>query len=721
MLLDATTKSIRAFLSAAPSSNQPIYSVDFTENTDTTIVGKNSDGLLNGSTPVTLVAAPTSGIQRQVKTLTIYNADTSPITVTVEMLNGANQRTIIKRQVLTGQELQYEYSTGWTVAQVSNSGVVSVTSNELSAGVALEASNRVSADNALSNVISALASAHNALSNRVSTNSAAGGGGGSVTSTELSAASAQAASAIATETSNRVSADNALSNAVSAASAAVTSVNSKFDNVSARSIVGSVKGTQSAINAVSDRLSIEASARQRDVSLINSIFAGLSAKSVGGTSVHGLQSILNALSNKISVGGGGGGSVTSTELSAASAQAASAIAAEVSNRVSADNVLSVAIAAVSNALSNEGSIRGALSALVQGASVRSVGDVSTKGLQSVLNALSNKISAVVAGGGVSVTSTELSAASAQAASAIAAEISNRVSADNALSNAVSAASAQAQSAISVVALSLAAETSSRIEQVSVISHKVSVLSAIVHGVSVQSAGTSVKGLQSVLNTLSNLISAGGGGGGSVTSTELSAVSAQAASALSAALNVSARQAVGGASVKGLQSILNAISERVSIARGRGNVLTASAVTISAATLTVVPGTTVCVSGGIVYKLDGVLAVNRGAAAQVMGYGLRLPPLLTGRGTIATNQSATGGALPTASVVFQEVPWNGDSANGAILLSTISMAKLSCVVRMQGMIFVSTGGHVAWMVKASTGAGAGVVQRGSYLNAYRISD
>lgn len=73
---------------------------------------------------------------------------------------------------------------------------------------------------------------------------------------------------------------------------------------------------------------------------LSALLASFSVKSVGGTSVRGMQSVLNALSNRISASGGGSGSVTSNELSAA--------AAALSAR---DDVVSNAVSIVSQALS----------------------------------------------------------------------------------------------------------------------------------------------------------------------------------------------------------------------------------------------------------------------------------------------------------------------------------------------------------------------------------
>jgi hypothetical protein len=91
------------------------------------------------------------------------------------------------------------------------SGDIAV-SNLLSADAAMSL-----AISALSTQVSSLSAAHTSLVNRVSANSAVGGGG-SVTSTELSAVSLAAQSALSTETSARIAADSALSTAISAVS-----------------------------------------------------------------------------------------------------------------------------------------------------------------------------------------------------------------------------------------------------------------------------------------------------------------------------------------------------------------------------------------------------------------------------------------------------------------------------------------------------------------------
>ena len=55
-----------------------------------------SDGVLNGTTDVTLIAAPASGYRRLVKTIVIHNRDTIAQTITLKYVNGASERLLGK-------------------------------------------------------------------------------------------------------------------------------------------------------------------------------------------------------------------------------------------------------------------------------------------------------------------------------------------------------------------------------------------------------------------------------------------------------------------------------------------------------------------------------------------------------------------------------------------------------------------------------------------------
>lgn len=56
----------------------------------------SNDGALNGATPVTLVAAPGAGVVRQVHWISITNKDSAAVTLTLNLINGASTRRLLK-------------------------------------------------------------------------------------------------------------------------------------------------------------------------------------------------------------------------------------------------------------------------------------------------------------------------------------------------------------------------------------------------------------------------------------------------------------------------------------------------------------------------------------------------------------------------------------------------------------------------------------------------
>ena len=67
-----------------------------------------NDGALNGTTEVTLVAAPGAGVVRTVQTIFIYNCDTAAVTVTVQYDNGGTDRIMLKATLAVGETLRLD-------------------------------------------------------------------------------------------------------------------------------------------------------------------------------------------------------------------------------------------------------------------------------------------------------------------------------------------------------------------------------------------------------------------------------------------------------------------------------------------------------------------------------------------------------------------------------------------------------------------------------------
>jgi hypothetical protein len=320
---------------------------------------------------------------------------------------------------------------------------------------------------------------------------------------------------------------------------------------------GAISVNSAELNATS--VALEFHANVISLNLENEISAraaaslAASALNTAGTSVRGAQNIANALSSRISAIVAGANSVTSAELSV--------VYAALSNRISITSAVA-SVAELHASTASDAATSANLHANAASAAATSIlnyicavsvisGGTSTKGLQSVVDALSNRISAAVAGVN-STTSNDVSV--------IYAALSNRISVTSAVASAAevhaSTASAAATSADTHANAASAAATS--------VNSRATSIMALINAVSAKSAATSTRGLQSIVDQLSNHLSvlSANPPAISVTSTELSA-----------ALVVSATSAA--TSVKGLQSVVNQISNRISALAAGG---TANSVT-----------------------------------------------------------------------------------------------------------------------------------------------
>jgi hypothetical protein len=102
LILDSTTKSIKAVMSGAAATTNPDFTAAWADNDGTTFVEGASDGALNGTSSATLVAAPASSTRRVIKSITIENKDTAPVTVTISYDNNGTLRVIAKVTLQVG-------------------------------------------------------------------------------------------------------------------------------------------------------------------------------------------------------------------------------------------------------------------------------------------------------------------------------------------------------------------------------------------------------------------------------------------------------------------------------------------------------------------------------------------------------------------------------------------------------------------------------------------
>lgn len=285
----------------------------------------------------------------------------------------------------SSQVLKFNSVAGQWVASADATGGAggSVTSAEVVDAVSVEAANRTSADNLISQAVSLVSAAQAVTSaavtsvNAVNSNQASAitANSAQMTSADnaISAAVASLASVMSSRTSaiqansaQMTSADNAISNAVSIVSAATASLASVMSSRTSAIQANSAQMT-SADNAISQAVSLVSAAQavtSAAVTSVNQIVSALSQR----LSALVLDSIAN-----VSAGSPGDQQVLTWNSAAAqwvastitagvgsvtSAEVVDAVSVETANRVSANNVISntvsalgVSVTAVSNAVS----------------------------------------------------------------------------------------------------------------------------------------------------------------------------------------------------------------------------------------------------------------------------------------------------------------------------------------------------------------------------------
>lgn len=198
------------------------------------------------------------------------------------------------------------------------------------------------------------------------------------------------------------------------------------------------------------------------------------------------------------------------------------------------------------------------------------------------------------------------------------------------------------------------------------------------------------------------------------------VAAQITGSVKAVDDISARS-VGGTSVRGLQSAINALSSRISAVVGPASAqptrYVSVANTIANNVLTGISGLTVSVSAGVIYDIDGAIMYSVSAATG-NAFGLIWPTAnrVAGvwAGGISVNET---GASTFSTMAFGNFD-TGDS-NSAVWSATVGAAGLH-YIRIEGTIDAQTGGALYPLVRSSAAANTVVIARGSFFKLTRIN-
>lgn len=114
LVLDATPKVIEVLLAGNVTTTQLPVTSHYVDVTDTTYRPSSYTTATNNTTAVSVVLTVGSGV-RQVKAITIYNADTVAATVTVRLKDNATNRILVKVVLAVASTLFYTDGEGFRV------------------------------------------------------------------------------------------------------------------------------------------------------------------------------------------------------------------------------------------------------------------------------------------------------------------------------------------------------------------------------------------------------------------------------------------------------------------------------------------------------------------------------------------------------------------------------------------------------------------------------
>ncbi|ALN79515.1 hypothetical protein [Lysobacter antibioticus] len=122
MILLNDLQVLQIVLSGAVATSQPHFYAGYVDLASGILsTPAPVTGTTNSTTAVTWVAAPAASTVRQVKALSLYNADTSSVTATVRVNDNGTNRTLRVVTLLPGQSLEYVDTAGWSVADSAQS------------------------------------------------------------------------------------------------------------------------------------------------------------------------------------------------------------------------------------------------------------------------------------------------------------------------------------------------------------------------------------------------------------------------------------------------------------------------------------------------------------------------------------------------------------------------------------------------------------------------
>lgn len=113
-VLDATTTRLRIVLDAAVATNQAQCLVNWRDITATPTFTAGSFRVnTNGVTPIEFAAPPASSTQRVIPYISVFNADTAPILLTIRYVDAGGEGVVYRGRLLPNELVLYADDGAW--------------------------------------------------------------------------------------------------------------------------------------------------------------------------------------------------------------------------------------------------------------------------------------------------------------------------------------------------------------------------------------------------------------------------------------------------------------------------------------------------------------------------------------------------------------------------------------------------------------------------------
>ncbi len=115
LILDSNTKALQIVLASAVAANSLHFTASYADMLASRASLGSSQGSTDGANPVVIVAAPPSGMQRQIRSLSVHNTDTANAKVLLQNNDNGTLRNLFVVTLNPGDNLVYEDNHGFTV------------------------------------------------------------------------------------------------------------------------------------------------------------------------------------------------------------------------------------------------------------------------------------------------------------------------------------------------------------------------------------------------------------------------------------------------------------------------------------------------------------------------------------------------------------------------------------------------------------------------------